>query len=387
MNITHVLGHNSSWNIESYLNHDIGDYFLITAYTHGINYDSKKSFRNILDVSMIDLQFYGKRDSGDITGGKLSEFTFHPANCNANEVTSVYFDNCLKQAVMFQKEKGFKNIIIPHFYENEDVKDIIDTIKKINKYIGKVKQDEGVKYFMTLAFANHIIIDKNKVEEILFACTDMDIVFDGYFVTCENKPEYKRKLTTDMKVLRNLSKVLKTLKVQEFETIYAYANWDALIMLAQTDIDYITIGTYENLRKFDIKRFTEDQSGGGSKGYYFSEKLLNMIKADDLTNIRDTGNLSLIQNSRNIFSDIILAPGYVWNIHKPDVNKNYLLSIDRLLTEVGSINSLDKRKDYVLELIDNAIKRYDILEARHVYMDNESSNYHLNTWKTYLRSI
>lgn len=385
MKVTHVLGHNSNWNVESYLDHDIGDYFLITAFTHGVDYDKKKGFKSILDLSMLDLQFYGKKTSGDISGGKLGEFSFHPANCGEDEVTSVYFDNCLKQAIAYQEDKGLENVIIPHFYENEEVADIVATIKKINQYVIKNRKSEH-KYFMTLAFANHVILDKLKVEEILFHCTDMDIAFDGYFITCENKAEVKKKLTTEIKIFRNLSKILKTLKEQQFETIYAYANWDAIIMLAQTDIDYITIGTYENLRKFDIARFTEDQSGGGSKGYYFSEKLLNMIKANDLTIIKDMGQLELIRNDRNIFSDIILKPGYAWNIHKPDVNKNYLLAIDRLLHKIADIENLDERKSFVLNLIDGAISRYNTLEANHVYLDNESSNYHLNTWKSYLAS-
>ncbi|PWK72521.1 hypothetical protein LX99_04378 [Mucilaginibacter oryzae] len=385
MKIAHVLGHNSNWSIETHLQQNIGDYFLITAFTHGIDFDKKKSLKSILPKSMIDLQFYGKKSSGDIIAGKLSEFPFHPANCGDDEITNVYFENCLKRSIKFQADKGFRNVIIPHFYENEEVKDIIETIKKINDHVKKTRI-EGIKYFMTLAFANHIIIDKIKVEEILFACTDMDIVFDGYFVTCETKPEFKRKLTTDIKVLRNLSKVFKTLKQQEFETIYAYANWDALVILAQTDIDYITIGTYENLRKFDIRRFTEDQSGGGSKGYYFSEKLLNMIRADDITIIRDTGNLHFIKNDRNIFSDIILQPGFLWNIHKPDVNKNYLLAIERLLKRIGSVGDLIYRKELVLNLIEDAIKRYESLERNYIYLDNESSNYHLNIWRTYLRN-
>lgn len=385
MNVTHVLGHNSNWNIESYLQQGIGDYFLITAFTHGINFDEKKGVKDVLDISMIDLQFYGKKSSGDISGGKLSEFLFHPANCDDDQITSVYFENCLKRAIQFQKEKGFKNIIIPHFYENEEVGDIIETITKINRHVNSIRED-GEKYFMTLPFANHIIIDRHKVEEILFACTDMDISFDGYFITSENKPEFKKKLTTDIKILRNLSKVFKTLKLQGFETIYGYANWDAIIILAQTDIDYITVGTYENLRNFDIRRFTENQSGGSSKGFYFTEKLLNMIRADDVTKIRDTGFLSLIRNERNIFSDIILDAGYVWNIHKPDVNKNYLLAIDRLLKEIASIENLDERKQYVFNLVEGALTLYNRLEQNHVYLDNESSNYHLNTWKTVLGS-
>jgi hypothetical protein len=378
MKVTHLLGHNSNWNIEAYFGQQIGEYFIITAFNHGTEFNAKNNFQKIHDISMIDLQFYGKKHKL----GKLSEFSFHPANCPDKAVTSIYFENCQKQAITFQQEAGFKNIIIPHFYENEEVSDIVETIKKISRYVSKIKK-EGEKYFMTLPFANHVIIDKDKVEEILFESTDMNISFDGYYVVCENKPEHRKKLTTDLKVLRNLSKVLKTLKQQEFETIYAYANWDAIIMLAQTDIDYITIGTYENLRNFDIKRFTEDESGGGSKGYYFSEKLLNMVKADYVTLIRDTNNLDIIRNDKNIFSDIILKEGYPWNIHKPDVNKNYLLAISRLLNKISTIADIDERKQYVLGLINNAIKNYKNLEQRGVYLDNESENYHLNTWKTY----
>jgi hypothetical protein len=381
MKVTHVLGHNSNWNIDSYFEQNIGDYFLITAFTHGKDYDTKGLLKKVLSTSMIDLQFYGKNTS--IKSGKLGEFSFHTSLKDTDEVTSVYFENCVHQAIKFQRDKNFHNIIIPLFYENEEVEDITSTIKSLNKYVSALDRGDS-KYYMTLPFANHIIIDKDKVEEILFACTDMNICFDGYFIACENKPEFRKKLSTDIKVFRNLSKVFKTLKLQGFETIYSYANWDAIIYLAQTDIDYVTIGTYENLRNFDIKRFTEDISGGGSKGYYFSEKLLNMVRANDVTMIRDTGNLNIIKNERNIFSDIILNESYPWNIHKPDVNKNYLLSISRLLHKISSISDLNLRKSFVVDLIDAAIVNYGLLENEKIYLDNESSNYHLNAWKTYL---
>jgi hypothetical protein len=383
MKVTHILGHHSNWNIEAYLEQNIGDYFLITAFTHGIDFESKKLIQKVFDKSMIDLQFYGKKESANINKGKLSEISFHPANCNPDEITNIYFENCVKQAIGFQEEKGFDNIIIPNFYENDEVENIIFTLNSMNSYLSKNRK-EGKKYFMTLPFANHVIIDKNKVEQILFACTDMDIIFDGYFITCETKLEFKRKLSTDIKIFRNLSRVLKTLNEQSFETIYAYANWDALIYLAQTNIDYITIGTYENLRKFDINRFVQDDSGGGSKGYYFSEKLLNMIKAENVTVLRETDTLDFIRNERNIFSDIILKEGYAWNIHKPDVNKNYLLSISRLFSEISSIDDMNMRKKFVLDLIERAISIYFQLEKKNVFLDNESSNYHLSLWKTYL---
>jgi len=379
MKITHLLGHNSNWSIDSYHEQNIGDNFLITAYSHGMKFKTKKTFQKILDQSMIDLQYYGKKHSK----GKLSEFSFHPSNVNGDDVTNVYFENCLKQAIKFQQDNNFKNIIIPHLYEDEEVSSIIQTIKSINRYVSKIQRN-GEKYFMTLPFANHIIVDKVKVEEILLECTDMNICFDGFFVICENKPEIRKKLSTNLKLMKNLGRVLKTLKSQGFETIYGYANWDAILYLAHTDIDYITIGTYENLRNFDIKRFTEDESGGGSKGYYFSEILLNMVRADDITILREMDCLELIKNKRNIFSDIILEEGFPWNIHKPDVNKNYLLAISRLLITISQIEDIQERKKFVMGLVENAINTYDTISENNVYLDKISDNYHLSVWRSFL---
>ncbi len=382
MKIVHVLGHNSNWNIESYFNQEIGDEFLITAFTFGSNYLSNKRIQQIIDLSMIDLQFYGKKSK--ISAGKLNTFDFHPQNGNADETTNIYINNCIKSAINYQIENGFKKIIIPLCYESDDWNEITPIIKDINRFIS-TRKEEGLKFYMTIPFSYDVARDSDMIDDILFMLTDMSINFDGYFIVCENKPEQGNKLTIDNKLITNLSTILKTLKGQGFETIYAYANWDAIIYLAQTDIDYITIGTYENLRNFSIRRFTEDTSGGKSDGYYFSEKLLNMIRAKDITNIRGNGMLKNIENDKNIFSSLILDRDYSWNIHKPDVNKNYFLSISRLLLEISQIKNIQQRTLYVLFLIQDAIDLYEDLDNNYIaFGGSESKNYHLDVWKQLL---
>lgn len=381
MKLTHVLGHNPNWNVDIYHQQKLGEYFLYTAFSLGRSFENKTRYKSLMDIAMLDLQFYGKKNSIR-TKGKLEEFSFHPIH-NEGEQTNVYFTNCIKQAIEYQEIQGFKNIIIPHFYENNDVSELIATIQEINRYV-KNNRKNGHNYFMTLAFSNELILNDAKVEELLFACTDMEINFDGFFIVCDNNPKYKQKLTIDYDLMSNLSSVFKTLKTQNFKTVYAYANFDALIYLSMTDIDFITIGTYENLRNFNIKRFTEDRSGGPSDGYYFSEKLLNSIRAAYIAPIRKKNLLDLIRNEDNIFSDFILEKGYEWNIHKPDVNKNYLLSIGKLLKTISNIENLQERKEFVLKIIENAILNYDLLAENNIILDDESSNYHLSLWKTFL---
>jgi hypothetical protein len=239
---------------------------------------------------------------------------------------------------------------------------------------------------MSIPFTNHTIIDGNKVESILYTLTDKSIVFDGYYIVCESKPESKQKISIDLKYLKNLSRVFSVLKKQSFITAYAYANWDALVFLSLSDIDYITISTYENMRNFSIKRFLSTEDGGPSKGWYFSEKLLNFVKAQFIDLVHEKGCLPLIRNEKNIFSDIVLDINFPWNNHKPEVHKNYLLAINKQLYELASEKDLIKRKDLFMRKIDSAIEAYVELENSKVFLLEESRNYHLAIWQSFLMS-
>ena len=382
MKILQVLGHNFKWNIDAYNENSIGDGFLISAFTFGDSYLADKRIMEVFDDCMIDLQFYGKKSP--INKGHLRDFNFHPINNDSEEITSLYLSSCITNSIRYQEDKGFEKIIIPISYETENCKDVLGLIKQANLYLSKNRK-RGIKYYMTLPFSYDIIRSNDSVDEILAAVTDMNIIFDGFFIVCETKPEQGHKITVDAKIITNLSKVFKTLKYQEFETIYGYANWDALIYLSQTNIDYITIGTFENLRNFFIKRYTQDMSGGASQGYYFSEKLLNFVKAQDLSNIRQNRMLNVIANEKNIFSDVILKREYVWSTQKPEVNKNYLLAISRLLNEIESIDDIRERTLAMLYKIQEAIDAYNKLDDNYVALAaSESQNYHLLVWQQYL---
>lgn len=392
MKILHLTGWFQKWNLDSHYENSIGDGFVWCAYSFEEGTFAKDKIsgyktNEILKKSFFDLQYFGKREGGNITKGQLKTYDFHPAaNAKSNEQTNTLIEGLIKKGVKYQIEQlGLTNIIIPNIYENDKQENFIGMVKNINKWLSKNKKN-GIKYFMTIPIAQHIIIDEDKIEKLLYNLTDIDIVFDGYYVLCETKPDNRQKLSTDFKYLNNLSTVLSVLKKQKFTTIYSYANWDALVFLTLTDIDYITIGTYENLRNFSIKRFTIDEDGGPSKGWYFSEKLLNFVKAPLLDLVRIQKGIGLIQNERNIFSDAILKEGYQWSNQKPEVHKNYLLSIERLLKELANENDLIKRKKLMIEKIDLAISAYDQLEKRGIFLTDESKNYHLNTWKSFLLS-
>ncbi|MEP6674179.1 MAG: hypothetical protein ABJA78_03465 [Ferruginibacter sp.] len=389
METLHLIGHNHNWNLDSYFQNSIGDGFIFTAFSFDSNYFQEKDeinghkVKSIFEKAFFDLQYFGKKQSGGLQKGKLETYPFHPAARFKDDTqTEVMLFDAIKAGVKYQESLGLTRIIIPNYYETDDIERFFQVTKEINKWIAKNRKTSS-QYFLTIPVSSTTITNNEKVEKLLFHLTDLNIVFDGYYIVCETKPETKQKLTLNFDYLFNVSKILKILKLQKFITIYSYANWDAILFLALTDIDYISIATFENLRNFNISRFISTEEGGPSKGWYFSEKLLNFVKYQLLALVRRLNGMDFIRNDRNIFSDTILESDYSWSNINPRVHKNYLLSVDRLLKEVSNI-SIDTRKDYVLRKIDNSIKTYDELERMGIYLTEESKNYHLETWRSFL---
>lgn len=382
MNILHQLGHRNNWNWEVYDGNSIGEGFIYGAFntTHSNISDLSKEK---LQLSSIDLQYYGKRASNNL--GQLNTYPFHPANWIKSDKTVVNELPSISKGIKYQENIGFKKIIIPNYLHTQDIDYSIQLIKQINKYLRLNKNDKHT-YYLTLPISKETIKNDYDVERILLVLTDMNIVFDGYYVVVEPSLDYKQKISIDYNYLDNLLKIFEVFHKHKFKTIYGYANFDAIIFSSIVDIDYITIGTYENLRNFNLVRYSSSISGGPSRGWYFSEKILNFIKAQQIAFVNRRKCLDLIKNDKNIFSDIILNDGYVWSAARPDIHKNYLLSVSRLLININSINIIDKRIQHTINLIKNAQDVYRALANRSVFLPDESSDYHLGTWLSFLRS-
>lgn len=388
MKLLHQLGHNHKWSLDAFFQNKIGDGFIISARNIGKDkigevlsgYEPKL----YLPLTMIDLQFYGSKGS---QGKKLSSYEFHPINYADNQATEISVVDSVLAGIKYQKKLGFKNIIIPNIYINSEDREGKGSrlIAEINKEIRKIKKD-GDSYFMTIPISGSLIKKDDDIEKMLQELTDMDIIFDGYYIVCEPNLEFRKKISVDFRYYINLNKVFTTLKKQGFKVILGFSDIDALIFSSMNDIDFITIGTYENLRNFNIKRFTKDEGGGPSDGWYYSEKLLNFIRARQLEIFREKGVLDLIKNEDNIFSDIILKEGYAWNTHKPDVHKNYLLAVSRQLKTIAGISTREKRVEYMIGLIEKARDVYRNIEKEKIFLDDESLNYHLSTWLSVLNN-
>ncbi len=397
MKILHQLGHNYRWALDSFFQNQIGDGFIISALSISKDKVGNKLSGYESDVylplSMVDLQFYGSKVS---RGKNLKSYEFHPVNYTGKDSTEVSTVDAVISGIKYQENLKLETIIIPTIYiEPEKEEARTQLIQKINDRLEKhktsvQKQKRGVvkaRYFMTVPISKLSIQNDQEIEHLLQDLTDMNIVFDGYYIVCEPDLQARKKISVNLKYYINLNKILSTLKKQGFQVILGFSNVDSLVFAAMNDLDYISIGTYEVLRNFNIRRFIDKDGGGPSKGWYYSEKLLNFVKAQQLDDLRDRGALDLIRNDENIFSDAILQEGYDWSIHRPDVHKNYLLAVSRQLKKIASFSPGNDRIEYMIKLVNAARETYRQLEDdKGLFLDDESSSYHLPKWLSVLKA-
>ncbi|MFC2138760.1 hypothetical protein ACFLTE_11345, partial [Bacteroidota bacterium] len=110
MKILHQVGHNKTWNIDSHFQNEIGDGFIFGAFNSTSNQIQNLKSK-ILDISSIDLQFYGK---GPSSIGKFNSFPFHPANRDIKDDTVTDGIQNIIGAIEYQQSLSLDRVIIPN---------------------------------------------------------------------------------------------------------------------------------------------------------------------------------------------------------------------------------------------------------------------------------
>lgn len=389
MKLLHQLGHNATWNVNSYFEHEIGDGFIFNAYSFDRQSLLQKKIwkhdpEKFKDISMVDLQFFGSKDTRK---RNFETYSFHPANDTSAGNTNLSLSSRALLGIEMQEGLGLEKIIIPcRTIEKSKIDEDIWIFRSIATKLQKLP---GKEYYLTLALSWDVLTDRALLDKILFSLTSVDIPFDGYYFVHEVTDQRlnKKKINTDYKCLDGIWTVLSSLKMNGFKTIYGFANWDSMVLLSLIDIDYITIWTFENLRSFNSSRYTKEKSDWWfSEGWYFSEKLLNFIKAANLSQIRLRRWMDIIRNDYNVFSDAILKENFVWASGKPPIHINYLTSLSRMLKSLWEEVDMAKRRNMMLSRIEEARIAYEQLREKKIVLLDESSDYHITPWKEFILS-
>jgi hypothetical protein len=177
----------------------------------------------------------------------------------------------------------------------------------------------------------------------------------------------------------NALRLIKVLKDNQMEVHIGYCNTEALLYSIAMP-DSVTIGSYENLRSFGIRRFQETENGPmrSPNARLYSSKLLQWVDYGYIQPMK-----TLVENYSGYFDESAynpltnFEPDYNWQFKKTEPYKHYFYVFDKQIKELQE-NQTDRIAG-LKSTIKNAISLFNKLE-NDVLLDENSDGSHLPTW-------
>ncbi len=378
MKVYHQTGHGFKWNLDSY-NEGIGDGLIFSP----INIDADKLTDTIsIDIkknSFLDPQLYLLNESK----GSLETYPYFPGNLKSDfatldlDIANITLANL---CVDFQNKNNFEYLLIPTKYHEENptnylaqcsdyfVYPFCDYVRKIN-----VKK----KILLSFIVKGIMLTDIERRDEALNWITGHQDI-DGVYLIFENN--FPSKQIKDFDYLFNALNFIKILKDNQMEVHIGYCNTEAILYSAAMP-DSVSMGSYENLRSFGIKRFTTDTEKiqmSSPKARVYSAKLLQWIVYDAISAMKQTVNNyeSFFENSpHNPLTKF--TPEINWQFKKTEPYKHFFSVFYNQIKELP--NEQNQRISFLLEKIKNAINLFSKIEET-VLLDSDSDGSHLSIW-------
>lgn len=376
--IFHQTGHRYQWNIQSYIKDRVGDGLIFSP----LNISSERVIdieNKIKKNSFLEPQLYNP----DIDENKkINTYNYFPCNIK-HTYSNLSFDAInVKSAIRcidFQLENDFKYIIVPTIYFDNIV---TGYFKKINKfiipYIEYFKTTNiHKKLFLTLLIKQEQLTDDVKMIKLLNWATGINEV-DGFYIIFENR--FTTKQIKNLNYLVNTLRFISALKYNNFEVHIGYNNNEG-ILYSIAEPNSISIGVFENLRKFNISRFfPKKMTRRGPNPRIYSAKLFQWIEyiyIDEIISKQSNICEDIFENTK--YKIEMFDPNYKWHFGKSETYMHYFIAFDNQLKNIIPL-SQKKRIDFLESNINNAKKIFDRIEDIGIKLDENSDGSHLDIW-------
>ena len=377
MKIYHQTGHNYKWNIDS-LKDGVWDGLIFSP----INMDSAK-LSNDIDAtikshSFLDPQIY----TLNVAKGFLETYPFFPWNLKydiSTEDLDRYSTDLAELCADFQFKNDFEYLVIPTKHNNENPSSFLSESAEyfVNPFCDYVKAKwYDKKVLLSVIIKESMLLDIEKRDEILNWLTWRNWIH-GVYIMFENS--YTTKQIKDFNYLSSALNFISILKRNWLEVHIGYCNTEA-ILYSLAMPDSVSIGSYENLRSFGIKRFQESEATKmrSPNARLYSNRLLQWISYGYIQSIK---NLvpeyeSFFEDSE--FSPLNFTPEIDWQFKQTEPYKHYF-KIFSLYCKWLPVEQME-RINIVKEHIKEAIASFKEIEWYDVLLDENSDWSHLPIW-------
>lgn len=382
MKVYHQLGFRENWNIESYKS-GVGDGLIYSP----INLDADKLLgfnTDLKEYGFLDPQLYLLNEAK----GALSTYPYFPGNIKPDFSTPDLDNSHLEMAklcVDYQQANDFQYLVIPTRYYSDNPTSYFSQSTEyfVNPFCDYVQENNINKKVLLSVIVKPLMLDDvDARNEVLNWITSHQKV-DGVYIIFEN--DFKSKQIKDFDYLLNALRFITILKKNMLEVHIGYTNTEALLLSIAMP-DSVTVGSYENLRSFGIKRFEnlEKSAMRSPNARLYSSYLLQWIDYQYIEAMK-----TLVESYDSYFDDsvykpLMFVPEFKWHFAKPEPYKHYFYVFDKQIKSLPQ-NQL-KRIEYLKEEFIKAIELYKII-TESVLLDSDSDGSHLPTWVNVLNAF
>jgi len=381
MKLYHQTGHNCIWNKDSLVEDQAGDGLILSP----VNMDQSKISDLSDDIKMhsfFDPQFYMPKDAK----GKLSSYDFFPANLINNFQSSDFEtskDELAKQCIDFQISNNFEYVIIPTRYFEDIPADFYDQVTKyfIEPYLNYFRSINVDKKILLTCIVKQtqLLNDESRAYILNWLSSFNDL--SGFYLIFEN--DFQTKQIKHPTYLVNALKFIYSLRANDFTVNIGYNNTEG-ILYSVADPSSISMGSYDNLRQFGIKRFvTSDKKQPMQPNpRLYSKTLFQFIDyryLDALSSLYKDG-VALFEDSR--YQPLMFNSEYNWHFTKSEPYKHFFLIFQKQLQEIPI--GMFERINYLKDSFRESIELFKHINEAGVFLDENSDGSHLSFWLTSL---
>lgn len=374
MKVYHQTGFRLNWNIDCF-QQNVGDGLIFSP----INIDSDKLIQldnSLKETSFLDPQLYLLNEAK----GTLDTYPYFPGNIKPDYSTPD-LDNSnqilAQLCIDYQLKNNFEYIVIPtrYYVDNPTTYFLHTGDYFVSPFIDYIRT-QGIKkkILQSVIVKTIMLTDEEKRNETLNWITGQQI--DGVYLIFEDNATGKQ--IKDFEFLLNALNFIHILKMNGMEVHLGYNNTEAILYSIAMP-DSVSIGSYENLRSFGIKRFQDLENGPmrAPRARLYSSLLLQWIDYQYIDAMS-----KLIDNYENYFDDseykpLMFKPDYNWQFMKPEPYKHYFYVFNNQIkalpeTQLERIESLKAN-------IRQSVNLFRKIEET-VLLDDDSNGSHLPNW-------
>lgn len=375
MKVYHQTGFRDNWNRESYLN-GTGDGLIYSP----INIDADKLLgidSNLKTNGFLDPQLYLLNEAK----GTLHTYPYFPGNLKPDFSTPDLDNSNIQIArlcVDYQLENDFKYLVIPTRYNEDNPTSYFTQSTEffVLPFCDYVRENNINKSILISIIIKPIMLsDEEKRNEVLNWITSHQKV-DGVYLIFENN--FTSKQIKDFDYLLNTLRFIRVLKENQMEVHIGYTNTEAILYSIAMP-DSISIGSYENLRSFGIKRFqdVENTPMRSPNARLYSSKLFQWIDYQYIDAMK-----SLLPSYEDYFDNsefkpLMFKPEFKWHFAKPEPYKHYFYVFDNQIKALPQ--NQNDRIEKIKQDFKTAINLFSNIENV-VFLDDNSNGSHLPTW-------